>query len=316
MAITSQTPSAPDRLYKCALVPELRHKPWGETRYTSGTTPTNYTYTGQYSNMGDFGLMLYNARWYDPSIGRFAQPDALVPDPSKAQDWDRYSYTRNNPIRYTDPTGHLTQDQIMKMLHVETWKEALAMFEEDGKYEGQYGLLELLRQVEVGDTIYGVNGRPHSSDTEEIEVGKVVEIAGVIMIWGTDDKPVSLASFANHPAYGREQENGEKSVYGNHHYYEHIDFNVDNSDTVALDLLGAYGSLVGLGWMDETPKLVSLGNNVSRATSVYGVGNSLWGGDETDLPGAVISGGGMIAGPVGFLFSLVGVAKDAIYIGR
>ena len=26
-----------------------------------------------------FGLMYYNARWYDPSLGRFAQPDSIVP---------------------------------------------------------------------------------------------------------------------------------------------------------------------------------------------------------------------------------------------
>ena len=60
------------------LVSEMRYKPWGEVRYTSGTTPTNYTYTGQYSNMGDFGLMLYYARWYDPAIGRFAQADPII----------------------------------------------------------------------------------------------------------------------------------------------------------------------------------------------------------------------------------------------
>ncbi len=30
-----------------ALVSEMRYKPWGETRYTSGTTPTQYQYTGQ-----------------------------------------------------------------------------------------------------------------------------------------------------------------------------------------------------------------------------------------------------------------------------
>ena len=46
------------------LVSELRYKPWGETRYASGTTATKYQYTGQYSNMSDFGLMFYNARWY------------------------------------------------------------------------------------------------------------------------------------------------------------------------------------------------------------------------------------------------------------
>ncbi len=55
------------------------YKPWGEVRYSSGSLPTKYTYTGQYSNMSDFGLMFYNARWYDPVLGRMAQADTYVP---------------------------------------------------------------------------------------------------------------------------------------------------------------------------------------------------------------------------------------------
>jgi len=89
------------------LVAEMLYKPFGEVRYTSGTTPTQYTYTGQYSNMAEIGLMYYNARWYDPYLNRWAQPDTIIPDPGNPQDWDRYSYVRNNPLKYTDPSGHL-----------------------------------------------------------------------------------------------------------------------------------------------------------------------------------------------------------------
>jgi RHS repeat-associated protein len=77
-------------------------------RASNGTTPTNYTYTGQYSNMGDFGLMFYNARWYDPAIGRFAQADSIVP--GGVQGYDRYAYVNNNPVRYNDPSGHSSCD--------------------------------------------------------------------------------------------------------------------------------------------------------------------------------------------------------------
>jgi len=96
---------------------ETRYKPWGEVHYTtpSKTLPTRYTFTGQYSYIADeatdlgsagFGLMFYNARMYDPYLNHFTQPDSIVPDPYNSQDWDRYSYARNNPIRYTDPSGH------------------------------------------------------------------------------------------------------------------------------------------------------------------------------------------------------------------
>ncbi len=46
------------------------------------------------------------ARRYDPALGRFIQPDTLVPDPGDPQALNRYSYVGNNPVRYTDPSGH------------------------------------------------------------------------------------------------------------------------------------------------------------------------------------------------------------------
>ncbi|MBV6396865.1 MAG: hypothetical protein HFACDABA_02467 [Anaerolineales bacterium] len=96
-------------------VTQTRYKPWGEVRYTtpSKTLPTRYTFTGQYSYVSDdatdlgaagFGLMFYNARWYDPTLGRFAQADTIVP--GGVQGLDRYAYVSNNPIIYTDPSGH------------------------------------------------------------------------------------------------------------------------------------------------------------------------------------------------------------------
>jgi hypothetical protein len=51
-------------------------------------------------------LYWYGSRWYDDAFGRFIQPDTLIPDYFNPLDWDRYSYARNNPIRYNDPTGH------------------------------------------------------------------------------------------------------------------------------------------------------------------------------------------------------------------
>jgi|GEM_PF-3715153 len=86
------------------VVSQQGYKAWGEVRSAAGNSPTNYTYTGQYSNTADFGLMFYNARWYDPALGRFTSADSIVP--AGVQGYDRYAYVNNNPLRYTDPTGH------------------------------------------------------------------------------------------------------------------------------------------------------------------------------------------------------------------
>ena len=80
--------------------------PWGNQR--GGDTPdTDYTYTGQIADYAT-GLMNYRARYYDPTIGRFISPDSIIPNPADPQQHNRYTYVTNNPLKYTDPTGHCT----------------------------------------------------------------------------------------------------------------------------------------------------------------------------------------------------------------
>ncbi len=88
-----------------AKVGELRYKAWGETRYTWGTFPTDYRYTGQRQ---EEGLELYRmgARWYDPALSRWLSADTLVPGAWEPQALNRYSYVYNNPLAYIDNDGH------------------------------------------------------------------------------------------------------------------------------------------------------------------------------------------------------------------
>ncbi|NJN18832.1 MAG: RHS repeat-associated core domain-containing protein, partial [Oscillochloris sp.] len=46
------------------------------------------------------------ARFYHPALGRFLTPDSLIPDPLNGQDWNRYTYVRNDPLNLVDPSGH------------------------------------------------------------------------------------------------------------------------------------------------------------------------------------------------------------------
>jgi RHS repeat-associated protein len=82
--------------------------PYGETRYVTGTLTTDYGYTGQRNEAG-LGLMDYNARYYDPALGRFVSADTIVPDTENPQNWNRYAYAGNNPVLYVDPTGHMVE---------------------------------------------------------------------------------------------------------------------------------------------------------------------------------------------------------------
>jgi len=78
--------------------------PWGETRF--GSLETEYQFTGQY-RLAALGLDYFNARWYDPALSRWTQPDTDVPESQDGRGLDRYAYANNNPLYYTDPSGHI-----------------------------------------------------------------------------------------------------------------------------------------------------------------------------------------------------------------
>ncbi|MFZ7153194.1 MAG: RHS repeat-associated core domain-containing protein, partial [Bacteroidota bacterium] len=90
---------------------EIRYYAYGAMRYTAGSTPTTFNFTGQRRDSGS-GLLFYNARWYDPAVGRFLQADTIVPEPGNPQALNRYAYVQNNPLRFSDPTGMFSADEI------------------------------------------------------------------------------------------------------------------------------------------------------------------------------------------------------------
>ena len=90
------------------LTSENRYMPFGEVRTISGhteITETDFGYTGQ-RNYSYIKLIDYGARWYSQSLGRFIQPDTIIPDLNNSQSFNRYAYVENSPITFIDPSGH------------------------------------------------------------------------------------------------------------------------------------------------------------------------------------------------------------------
>lgn len=131
---------------------ELRYKPFGVTRYTSGTTPTTFKFTGQREESG-LSLYYYVARWYDPSFARFAQADTIVPEPGNSQSLNRYSYVLNCPTGRLDPTGHFSAEEIQAHFGTQTWDDVLRHFQAGGDLEALWAWLAALRAAEYGDAI-------------------------------------------------------------------------------------------------------------------------------------------------------------------
>lgn len=92
-----------------ARVQTLAYYPYGDIRVNqSSATPTvdaHYKYTGKELDASS-NLYFYESRYYHAIFGRFVSPDSIVPNLKIPQDLNRYAYARNNPMLYTDPSGH------------------------------------------------------------------------------------------------------------------------------------------------------------------------------------------------------------------
>ncbi|MBR6262784.1 MAG: hypothetical protein IKR05_06155, partial [Prevotella sp.] len=54
-----------------------------------------------------YRLVNMDGRMYDYALARFLSPDDYVQEPENSQNFNRYSYCLNNPLKYTDPDGEL-----------------------------------------------------------------------------------------------------------------------------------------------------------------------------------------------------------------
>ena len=84
----------------------VHYDPYGAPRPGSAD-PGGIGYAGEWKN--PTGLVNLRARAYDPLVGRFTGRDTFGGVASAPQTANRYSYALNNPLRYTDPSGHFVQ---------------------------------------------------------------------------------------------------------------------------------------------------------------------------------------------------------------
>jgi RHS repeat-associated protein len=85
---------------------DVVYTPFGEIRTGELSDLTDFGFTGQILDRSSGDLMYYGARYYLPSLKRFISADTVTPSVLNAQALNRYSYVMNNPIKFTDPTGH------------------------------------------------------------------------------------------------------------------------------------------------------------------------------------------------------------------
>ena len=85
---------------------EARYTPFGVRTIARNDLGYNFPrgYT-MHEHLDQFGVINANARLYDPFLARFLSPDPYIQEPTNPQNFNRYSYCLNNPLKYTDPSG-------------------------------------------------------------------------------------------------------------------------------------------------------------------------------------------------------------------
>lgn len=79
---------------------------WGKPKCLKNDIGFHRGYCGH--EMIDRGWLInMNGRIYDPWLAMFLSPDNYIQDPLNSQNFNRYSYCINNPLKYTDPTGNM-----------------------------------------------------------------------------------------------------------------------------------------------------------------------------------------------------------------
>jgi len=144
--------------------------PYGGVRWTDGTMPTDWGYTGQREPVGT-GLVYLHARFYAPFAGRFVSADTIVPEPGNAGDLNRYSYTRNNPLKYIDPTGHFIQ------------------------------CVPLLRYPVCGDDGFSIDNPQWTSNDPEVRQKALLEYNNRLATWAQNGWITDLEAFAQLAEY-------------------------------------------------------------------------------------------------------------------
>ncbi|SMD27516.1 RHS repeat-associated core domain-containing protein [Kibdelosporangium aridum] len=84
-------------------VTQRRQLPFGAPRGAVVQWPTDLGFVGGTEDEST-GLTHLGARDYDPTTGRFVSVDPVM-DPADAQQMNGYTYSNNNPISFSDPSG-------------------------------------------------------------------------------------------------------------------------------------------------------------------------------------------------------------------
>ena len=229
--------------------------PWGNLKQGS-ISFIERGYTG-HEHFLEISLIHMNARLYDPVTKMFLTPDNVLQDPYNPQNYNKFGYCLNNPLKYTDPSGNVIPALLIVGVGVSAFISGLFYvaqnaYNQHGFDWGGLGL-SILQGAVSGAAAYGI--------------GSAFTTASVVAALGKTG-----TIFAQAAAHGLSQATISGIFRG--------DFSNFGSDFAA----GAVSSLVGSGISKlqiDNPALRKLSMYVGGAIS-GGLAASVTGGDFLD----------------------------------
>ncbi len=134
-----------------AIIADINYDAWGRRRnnttwdYTNPSVPPVWLYRGYtgHEHLPELSTINMNGRLYDPILGQMFSPDNFNQNHGYTQNYNRYAYAYNNPLKYTDPNGQWVHilvgaiiggainlavhwDQVMASDH--PWRDGLMAF--------------------------------------------------------------------------------------------------------------------------------------------------------------------------------------------
>ncbi|MDF9409599.1 hypothetical protein L7E55_14770 [Pelotomaculum isophthalicicum JI] len=86
------------------VVDSYTYDEWGNITSKQEQLPQPLKYAGEYYD-DESGLYYLRARYYDPSVGRFISQDSVEGSITNPLSLNLYTYVRNTPVIYVDPSG-------------------------------------------------------------------------------------------------------------------------------------------------------------------------------------------------------------------
>lgn len=171
--------------------------PFGEEIYRTGygIDSVRQKFTG-YERDNETKLDFAQARYFNSGFGRFSSPDPLAAsaNPIRPQSWNRYSYTYNNPYKFTDPTGMIPdwvqQDgEVFYDSRVVDQASAIELYGDGATYRpnGDQYTASDGSKVELGDLgFFKQDGviKTNGDRAENALANQSVDYSGSIIMWG------------------------------------------------------------------------------------------------------------------------------------